>query len=778
MIPVVNHASKPDKNWPPPWLPWAAVVAVLLAWPFIGYGAIQALKSSKNRIEDWLPASFEETKSLYAFFDRFGSDEFLMISWKGCVLGDPRIEKLQRLLVAPDESGVAYFAKADGGTQVLQTLIDQQKMSEADARRQLTRLFIGPDQNQTCVIALISSSGFEDRKSAIQTAWQATQQATGLPIDDIHIAGTTADSVAVDAASNQWLMELNALSSFVCFIILVVSLRKIWLIGVLFLSAILNQQLALAFIYYSGGHVDSVQLLVANLSFVLTISAGLHYLGYFRDATRQGARSPALEALKQSAIPSILASVTTSLGFLSLCTSVIVPIKSFGFYAAIIVPINTIIVVASLTIHAKWASNRNWRLQRISQVPPAATAHRSLQATPRISFWESAILPIIGHRPLVVLIGALAILLTVGFGITKLRTSVGTHKMLAPDAQLVRDYAWLEENIGPLVPIELVLHFPRGPSSDVAASYQRLVAIERLRSALAAIPEIESTMSVLNFLPSLPQGGGIRNTARRSVIGKIAAESHEQFRSMRVYTADDKEECWRLSGRVGGTITNNYEHVLEGVQTVIAEFQAIPEYREVAVDVSGGVPFVFRTQRQLLLDLLSSFTTAFLSIAASMALLFRSISGGVLTMLPNVSPAAIVFGTMGWCGMEVEIGTVLTASVMMGVCVDDTLHLVSHFRVLRRSGLEHRPAVSEALRNCGGAMVQTALVCGVGMLVFAFSPFTPVARFAWLTFALLMVGVVSDIVLTPAMLLSPLHHLFYWERRREIEKVPAMEAIS
>jgi predicted RND superfamily exporter protein len=102
---------------------------------------------------------------------------------------------------------------------------------------------------------------------------------------------------------------------------------------------------------------------------------------------------------------------------------------------------------------------------------------------------------------------------------------------------------------------------------------------------------------------------------------------------------------------------------------------------------------------------------------------------------------------------------------MMGVCVDDTLHLVSHFRLLRRKGLEHRAAVSEALNNCGGAMLQTALVCGLGMLVFAFSPFTPVARFAWLTFALLMVGVASDIVLTPAMLLSPLHHLFYWERR-------------
>ncbi len=55
-----------------------------------------------------------------------------------------------------------------------------------------------------------------------------------------------------------------------------------------------EQQFALAFIYYTGGHVDSVQLLVANLCFVLTISAGLHYLGYFREALQHNHTAPAL----------------------------------------------------------------------------------------------------------------------------------------------------------------------------------------------------------------------------------------------------------------------------------------------------------------------------------------------------------------------------------------------------------------------------------------------------------------------------------------------------
>ncbi|MCC6510188.1 MAG: MMPL family transporter [Pirellulaceae bacterium] len=275
-------------------------------------------------------------------------------------------------------------------------------------------------------------------------------------------------------------------------------------------------------------------------------------------------------------------------------------------------------------------------------------------------------------------------------------------------------------------------------------------------------------------MPRLPEGGGFRNTARRAVIGKLAHESHEPIQQMRLLYSDDNEECWRISGRIAGAVTTDYEKLLADVQAMVTEYQTeyqaeYPAGRELAklseltIDISGGVPFLYRTQRQLLADLLASFSTAFLMIAASMALLFRSISGGLLTMLPNVTPAAIVFGLMGWFGLEVEIGTVLTASVMMGVCVDDTLHLISHFRAFRAQGLTQSEAVNEALNNCGGAMIQTGLVCGLGMLIFALSPFVPVARFAWLTFALLMVGVASDILLTPAMLLSPLHHLFYWK---------------
>ena len=60
-------------------------------------------------------------------------------------------------------------------------------------------------------------------------------------------------------------------------------------------------------------------------------------------------------------------------------------------------------------------------------------------------------------------------------------------------------------------------------------------------------------------------------------------------------------------------------------------------------------------------------------------------------------------------------------------------------------------------------MVQTTLICGVGLLVYGLSGFVPTQRFAWLMFTLLTAALVADLVFLPAILASPLGNLFVAE---------------
>jgi hypothetical protein len=75
-------------------------------------------------------------------------------------------------------------------------------------------------------------------------------------------------------------------------------------------------------------------------------------------------------------------------------------------------------------------------------------------------------------------------------------------------------------------------------------------------------------------------------------------------------------------------------------------------------------------------------------------------------------------------------------------------------------------------------MLQTSLICGLGLLVFAASPFMPVARFAWLMFILLMAALVGDLLALPALLASPAGRLIHSARSRHSTPADSCIAVS
>ena len=115
---------------------------------------------------------------------------------------------------------------------------------------------------------------------------------------------------------------------------------------------------------------------------------------------------------------------------------------------------------------------------------------------------------------------------------------------------------------------------------------------------------------------------------------------------------------------------------------------------------------------------------------------------------------------MGWLGANVDIGGMMTASVALGIAVDDTLHFLTWFQRARRSGHGRRAAIVGAYRRCTAAMWQTTAVCALGMLAFVFSEFVPISRFAWLMAAALLAALVGDLVLLPALLASRFGRFF------------------
>ncbi len=135
------------------------------------------------------------------------------------------------------------------------------------------------------------------------------------------------------------------------------------------------------------------------------------------------------------------------------------------------------------------------------------------------------------------------------------------------------------------------------------------------------------------------------------------------------------------------------------------------QQQPIQVTYTGVVPIVYKAQRTLLHSLIDSIGWAFVMIAAVMMILLRTkrtqmlnVRGGMVSMIPNVFPVILVFGAIGhmsrW-NVVVDIGTMMTASVAMGVAVDDTIHFLTWFRRGIREGLERHDAIRNAYCACG-----------------------------------------------------------------------------
>ena len=122
-------------------------------------------------------------------------------------------------------------------------------------------------------------------------------------------------------------------------------------------------------------------------------------------------------------------------------------------------------------------------------------------------------------------------------------------------------------------------------------------------------------------------------------------------------------------------ITGFHKAGLDGIGDVLAS----SENTEVGFDIvyTGVVPIVYKAQNELLNSLIQSIGLAFVMIAIVMMVMMRNgrlsptnfanIRGGMVSMIPNVFPVILVFGLMGHIGAALDIGSMMTASVAMGL---------------------------------------------------------------------------------------------------------------
>jgi hypothetical protein len=499
-------------------------------------------------------------------------------------------------------------------------------------------------------------------------------------------------------------------------------------------------------------------VLVPVLLAVLTISGSVHLSNYYRDAIHEsGIEGAPMRAVHAGWTPCALSSATTALGVGSLLVSHIQPVKSFGFYSALGMLISLGMLFLLLpTLMEKWP------LKVRSEVGSRAQAAEAL----RNRVLGGIAGTIIRHRgPIAIL--SVALLVGLGWGVAFLKTAIQPIRFFPQDSKWITDSQWLANNVAPLVTVEVVLGIDKERKMTVLDQMELVRDIER---TLHAMPEVGGTISATTFAPPLTA----RRAVRRAATNTLLERHRDVFVDQGYLNEMGSEERWRITARIHGGRDVYYDQVLMAIEGRLDRYLEDRTRGEDAIEAmyTGSAPLVYAAQQELLQGLMRSFGLAFVLIFVVMVLLLRSASAGAVTMLPNIFPTMVTFGLMGWIARPVDVGAMMTASVALGIAVDDTLHFLTWFRrgVLR--GDTRADAIKEAYRRCAPAMTQTTLIAGPSMLVFFLSDFQPVSQFGLLMFILLMAALLGDLVMLPALLATRFGECFYRKSDREADAPP------
>ena len=176
-----------------------------------------------------------------------------------------------------------------------------------------------------------------------------------------------------------------------------------------------------------------------------------------------------------------------------------------------------------------------------------------------------------------------------------------------------------------------------------------------------------------------------------------------------------------------------------------------------------------RQDKNITRELMEGFTVSFILITLTMLIGLRSVRYGLLSIMPNLFPATIVFGFWGVFVGELNPYILMLFSISIGLVVDDSVHILSKYISARREGLDPDPAVTYSLDKAGSAITITTASLAIGTVILVFSNTFHFQNVALLLTPIIVVAWLLDLFFLPPLLIK----FDRWLEQKSWVKAPA-----
>jgi len=594
----------------------------------------------------------------------------------------------------------------------------------------LSRQLLSDDQQFTFFyLRLIPANQIENRSEIISNISVIIEETVGKS----HISGAP----ILGEAFNKTIFEESlffAVISIIVILGLLLFLLPHWhYIPIAFIAIALPVSITFGLMTSMGYSLNLISMLIPTILMIYSVSDLIHIVNIYHQHRKEQPQQTQIEqikiALQKSLKPCFYTTVTTIIGYLALVLSPLPAFKIMGVFTFIglLIAFCLVYVIAAIGFTFMNAQSLEANVRKINIT----------SITKKVNHWTTHYNGLVlGFGGLVFVIGIISIF--------NLEVSTNTLDLLG-NGKVKNDLDLIEETLGGS--IRLQLNISKETSASMLTN-ESLSKLKQFQQKLDDNPLITHPISVANFQSFLENRMSSLSkfslTSFESVFKKSNTQSNAFFSLM-----GDDFSYLAININIKELPTKELEPLLNTIKT---DFTKVFPEGEYQLKILGFSPIFAKINTFILQTQFRSFGAAFF---ISFCILFYFIGNlklSLLALIPNLLPLFLAFIVMAVFGIHLESANAMLAPIMLGVAMDDTVHLINKFKIYQHQGLSTTESIDKALDYTGGALFSTTIALVAGFLIVGLSGVASVSTFGCLCAFTILAALLADTCFLPALL--------------------------
>lgn len=482
-----------------------------------------------------------------------------------------------------------------------------------------------------------------------------------------------------------------------------------------------------------GYRLNIFTIMVPPIIITIGIIALMHIINNYENLIKDHhvGRETARQALKRIFYPSLFATLTTIVGFISQVTSESAALREFGLLTSIAVFFIFFIsfLFGSLLLPLYKASSHK-NSDRFGGHLENLTKHLIKN---RIYYWIAIFVTI-----------CLSI-----FGIYKIKIDMYPMGYFPRDHQVQRDHEFMTQQWGDYLPVDFTL---TATDSNGLKNPELINAMIDFNSELSNLESVRKTFSFISVLDRFAW------VAYKKSVNEIIANpilAPQFFKQFNALIGPDQGSLINRTKTQARLIITGPLLSVRGLEENIERIDSLGKkhFANLATLHVRGYPALYvKIMNYAFSSMFSSLLFAFILIFLIMLFMLKSLNLALVALAPNLFPLLVLLGSLGFLNINLDLATCTVTAIVLGISIDDTIFFLHHFQQEKLSGKTTLQAILQTQRHVGKVIILSGVVLFAGFAILMLASLNTVFYFGILTCIAVVAALLGEIILVPLIL--------------------------